>query len=94
MADIISAALNRGKIGEKTFMGVDVPIVFVEPRPKGRSEESPIEDYAVETSAGNVLNTFVSQRCAIDWAKERGYSPLVARVRNTHKGNRDHWCRA
>jgi hypothetical protein len=70
-----------------------VPVVFIEPRPKGCPEGSLIEDYAVETSASNVLSTFATQRNAIDWAKEQGYTPLVARVRDTHKGNRDHWQR-
>ena len=71
----------------------NVPVVFIEPRPKGRPESSPIEDYTVETSAGKVLNAFTSQEPAIDWAKEKGYTPLVARVRHAHKGNRDHWQR-
>jgi hypothetical protein len=73
--------------------GLDVPVVFIEPRPKGCPEGSAIVDYAVETSAGNVLSNFPSQDAAIDWAKERGYAPLIARVRHTHKGNRDHWQR-
>ncbi len=71
-----------------------MPVVFIEPRPKGSPEDSRIEDYAVEISAGNVLNTFMSQQRAVDWAKEQGYSPLIACVRLTHKGNRDHWRRA
>jgi hypothetical protein len=81
------------KIGENSTEDLNVPVVFIEPRPKARPEGSPIEDYAVETSAGNVLNTFTSQKLAIDWAKDEGYTPLVARVRHTHKGNRDHWQR-
>jgi hypothetical protein len=32
--------------------------VYVEPRPKGRPEGSPIEDYVVEDHADHVLGTF------------------------------------
>lgn len=71
-----------------------MPVVFIEPRPKARPEDSPIEDYAVETSAGTVLNIFTSKEPAIDWAKEQGSTPLVARVRHTHNGNRQDWQRA
>jgi hypothetical protein len=70
-----------------------MPVVFIEPRPKGVPEGSPIEDYAVETSGSNVLSTSTTQQGAVDWAKEQGYTPLVAHVRRTHKGNRDHWRR-
>lgn len=65
--------------------------VYIEPRPKGRPEGSAIEDYAVEDRADSVLTTTKTQQQAIDWAKARGHSPLVARVRNTNKGNPDHW---
>ncbi len=65
--------------------------LYIEPRPKGRPEGTPIEDYAVEDRADSVLTTTKTQQSAIDWAKERGHSPLVARVRNTDKGNPDHW---
>jgi hypothetical protein len=70
-----------------------MPVVFIEPRPKGDPEGSPIKDYSVETSASNVLSTFATQQGAIDWAKEQGYIPLIAHVRRTQKGNRDHWQR-
>jgi hypothetical protein len=65
--------------------------VYIEPRPKGRPEGSPIEDYAVENDANHVLAEFKTQHDAIDWAKKQGHRPLVARVRNTSKGNPDHW---
>ena len=65
--------------------------VYVEPRPKGRAEGTAIEDYAVEDRANNVLSTYRTQAEAIVWAKARGHLPLVARVRNTNKGNPDHW---
>jgi hypothetical protein len=66
--------------------------VYIEARPKGRSEGSPIEDYVVEDHADNVLATFRTQKEAIDWAKGDGHSPLVARVRHlNNKRIPDHW---
>ena len=53
--------------------------VFVEPRPKGRREGSPIEDYVVEDHADHALATFKTQHEAIEWAKKNGHSPHVAR---------------
>lgn len=40
--------------------------VYVEARPKGRPENSPINDYVVEDSADNVLKTTSTQKAAID----------------------------
>jgi hypothetical protein len=66
--------------------------VYVEARPKGRQEGSPIEGYAVEDGADNVLKTFSTQKEAIDWAKKAGHHPLVARVRHLNdKKTPDHW---
>lgn len=65
--------------------------VYIEPRPKGRPEGTPIEDYAVETRANEVLKTFKTQEEAIKWSKDNGHTPHVARVRHTDKGNPDHW---
>lgn len=66
--------------------------VYVEARPKGRPEGSPITDYVVEDRADNVLGIFRTQREAIDWAKSKGHSPLVARVRHLNdKKKPDHW---
>lgn len=66
--------------------------VFVEPRPKGRPEGSLIDDYVVEDNTDHELRNFETQKEAIDWAKKRGYSPLVARVRHLNdKKNPDHW---
>jgi hypothetical protein len=42
--------------------------VFVEARPKGKAEGSPITDYVVEDHADHVLATFKTQREAIEWA--------------------------
>jgi hypothetical protein len=61
-------------------------IVFVEARPKGKDEGSPIVDYVVEDHADHVLAAFKTQREAIDWAKKNGHRPHVARVR--HLSNR------
>jgi hypothetical protein len=66
--------------------------VYVEARPKGRPEGSRIDDYVVEDHADHVLGTFGTQREAIDWAKNRGHAPLVARVRHLNeKKTPDHW---
>jgi hypothetical protein len=66
--------------------------VYVEPRPKGRPEGSPIEDYVVEDHADHALATFRTQHEAIDWAKAQGHAPLVARVRHLNdKKKPDHW---
>ncbi len=66
--------------------------VYVEARPKGRLEGSPITDYVVEDHTDSVLGTFRTQKDAIDWAKSKGHSPLVARVRHlNNKKIPDHW---
>ena len=65
---------------------------YVEARPKGRPEGSPINDYVVEDHADNVLVTFKTQREAIDWARSKGHAPLVARVRHLNDRKKpDHW---
>jgi hypothetical protein len=56
--------------------------VFVEARPKGRPEGSPIADFVAESHADEVLATFRTQHEAIDWRESRGTPPLVARVRH------------
>jgi len=66
--------------------------VFVEARPKGRPEASPIQDYVVEDHADHVLATFKTQHEAIEWAKKNGHAPHVARVRHLNdKKKPDHW---
>ena len=66
--------------------------VYIEARPKGRPEGSPIDDYVVEDHNDRVLGTFSTQREAIDWAKAKGHAPLVARVRHLNdKKKPDHW---
>jgi|SRR5580704_11885744 hypothetical protein len=66
--------------------------VFIEPRPKSWPQGSHIDDYVVEDHADHVLQTFKSQREAIEWAKSEGHHPLVARVRHLNdKKVPDHW---
>jgi hypothetical protein len=66
--------------------------VYVEPRPKGRTEGTHIDDYVVEDHADHVLGTFRTQKEAIEWAKSKGHSPHVARVRHLNdKKQADHW---
>jgi hypothetical protein len=56
--------------------------VYVEARPKGRPEGSPIVGYVVEDHAESVLRSFKTQAEAIEWPKDQGHRPLVARVRH------------
>jgi hypothetical protein len=73
--------------GEKNMTNV-----YIEPRPKGRPEGSQIDDYVVEDHADHALGTFKTQREAIDWAKNNGQVPHVARVRHLNdKRKPDHW---
>jgi len=67
-------------------------VVYVEARPKGRQEGSPITDYVVEDHADHQLGTFRTQAEAITWAKRQGHSPHVARVRHLNdKRKPDQW---
>ena len=64
--------------------------IFVEPRPKGKQEGSPITDFVVEDHADHVLATLKTQEEAIQWARSHG--PHVARVRHLNNKNKpDHW---
>lgn len=70
-------------------------VVYIEARPKGRPEGSPITDYVVEEHADHVLATFKTQHEAIEWAKKNGHTPHVARVRHMNdRKNADHWRKA
>jgi hypothetical protein len=67
-------------------------VVFIEARPKGKPEGSPIEDYVVEDHANHILASFKTQKEAIDWSKRNGHTPHVARVRHMSDKNKpDHW---
>lgn len=66
--------------------------VYVEARPKGRPEGSPITDYVVEDHADHVMGAFPTQHEAIVWSRAMGHHPLVARVRHlNNKRVPDHW---
>jgi hypothetical protein len=66
--------------------------VYIEPRPKGRKEGEPIEDYVVEDHADHVLTICKTQQEAIDWGRSHGHDPAVARVRHLNdKKIPDHW---
>ena len=64
--------------------------VYVEARPKGRPDHSPVDDYVVEDHADHILAAFRTQREAVEWARKEGHDPLVARVRHLKK-KPDHW---
>jgi hypothetical protein len=67
-------------------------VVFVEPRPNGKQEGSPIGDYVVEDHVDHALGTFKTQEQAIAWSKHHGHTPHVARVRHLNdKKKPDHW---
>jgi hypothetical protein len=70
-----------------------MPNVYVEPEPKGRPEGSPITHYVLEYSHGARVTSenYQTQAAAVTAAKSLGHQPLIARVRNTNKGNPDHW---
>jgi len=87
-----SASLRDCFLQMKPIKARKMANVYVEARPKGRPEGSPIQDYVVEDHADQVLGTFPTQKQAIDWAKAKGHSPLVARVRHlNNKRIPDHW---
>lgn len=67
--------------------------VYVEPEPKGRPEGSPITHYVLEYAHGArvTYTDYSTQAAAVSGAKQLGHAPLIARVRNTNKGNPDHW---
>ena len=69
--------------------------VFVEPRPKARSESEPITHYVLEHAndapVAGAQPTYPTQAAAVADAKRLGHQPLVARVRVTDKGNPNHW---
>lgn len=67
--------------------------VYVEPKPKGRPQGSAITHYVLEYKhEARVTDVdYETQAAAIAAAKDLGHDPLIARVRNTDKGNPDHW---
>lgn len=68
-----------------------MPNVFFEPMPKGDNPSTP-SHYQIEFADGSdPVGPFPTQQAAVTEAKKRGHKPLVARVRNTSKGNPYHW---
>jgi len=67
--------------------------VYVEPQPPSRPEGSPITHYKLEYEHGASVDgvSHPTQAAAISAARRLGHHPLIARVRHTSKGNRDHW---
>jgi hypothetical protein len=60
-----------------------------------RTEHESIDHYVVEEVGDKVLKTFKTQEEAIGWAKSRGDTIHVARVRHlSDKRNPDHWRKA
>ena len=68
-----------------------MPNVYVEARPKGRSEGSPIEDFVVEDHADHVLGTFKTQKRHRVGQKERPFAPCRARAASERQEKPDHW---
>lgn len=70
-----------------------MPNVYVEPEPRGRPEGEPITHYVLEHAHGARVtpDDYPTQADAIAAAKTLGHQPLVARVRNTSKGDADQW---
>src|SRR5580704_1199847 len=87
------AASSWRKLNPKqAARGANMANVYIEARPKGLPHGSRVEDYVVEDHADQVLQTFKTQREAIDWAHGQGHHPLVARVRHLNdKKVPDHW---
>ena len=81
------------ELSESPYWGTGMANVYVEPRPKGRPEGTAITDYVLEYSHGTRVTDvdYKTQAAAVDAAKKLGHRPLIARVRNTNKGNPDHW---
>ena len=52
--------------------------VFVEPRPTGGPEGTPVEDFVVEDHADHVLATFKTQEDAIHWARKALFLLLLS----------------
>lgn len=68
--------------------------VYIEPKPKARNEDEPINHYEIEKDGGSSVDNkrYSSQREAIESARKHGYSPILcAHVRVTDKGKPDHW---
>ena len=66
-------------------------VVYVEARPKGKAEGSPITDFVVEDHADRVMHTSDTEK-EYRLVQKNGHSPHVARVRDLNdKKKPDHW---
>jgi hypothetical protein len=66
--------------------------VYIEARPRGFPEGSPVIDYVVEDRANLVLAAHSTRADAIEWAKQNGYTPLVPWVRHINdRAKPDQW---
>ena len=69
-----------------------MPHVYIEARPKGRREGSPVDDSWSRINADHMLAAFKTQREAIEWARKNNHSSLVAREPHLNeKKVPDHW---
>jgi hypothetical protein len=59
-----------------------MPNLYIEALPKGCPEGSATDDFVVEGHADHVLATFKTKKEAINRARKKNHSPLVARVRH------------
>jgi hypothetical protein len=77
----------------RTDEGDNMANVFVQARPKGVPDGSPIEDYVVEDREDRELATFKTQNEAIEWAEKQGHRPLVTRMRHLNDKRRYYYWR-
>jgi hypothetical protein len=70
-----------------------MPNVYVEREPKGHPEGSAIAHYFLEFAHGARVteSRYANRQAAVDTVRKPGHKPLIACVRNTSKGNPDHW---
>jgi hypothetical protein len=67
----LGEAMYRHSLASDYSGGNNVPNVYVEPRPKGRPEGSPVTDFVVEDHADHVLATFRTQQEALSGRRNR-----------------------
>ena len=68
--------------------------IYIEPKPKARNENEPIDHYEIEKDGGSSVDgkQYKTQQQARDAAKQQGHHPILcAHVRVTDKGKPDHW---
>lgn len=68
--------------------------VYIEPKPKAKNENEPINHYEIEKDGGSSVDgkQYKTQSAAIEAARAQKHDPIMcARVRVTDKGKPDHW---